>query len=170
MLALLLPLLLTDTAHGPQPYWQQRVAYDISASLDEPSGVLSGGERIRYVNQSPDTLRTFSLHLYLNAFRPGSRWADEDSVEGNRRFNDLKDPDFGFNHVRRRRIMGQPVDADIPVRAGQHHRALRPAAPAASGRLDEVEHATGTPGPRRCRAGRGGRAAGSISRSGIPRW
>src|SRR4051794_13694033 len=60
-------------APSPGEYWQQQVAYDITARLDEPSGVLSGTERIQYVNRSPDTLSTFSLHLYLNAFRPGSR-------------------------------------------------------------------------------------------------
>ena len=57
----------------PSAYWQQQVAYEIEARLDEPSGVLAGTERIRYTNRSPDTLTTFSLHLYLNAFRPGSR-------------------------------------------------------------------------------------------------
>jgi len=96
------------------PYWQQHVDYRIVASLDEPSGVLSGTEAVRYQNHSPDTLTTFSLHLYLNAFRPGSRWADADSVEGRRRFNDLEDPDFAFNHVRDVRIMGQPVTAMYP--------------------------------------------------------
>ena len=95
--------------------WQQEVDYEISARLDEPTGVLSGGERIRYRNASPDTLTTVSLHLYLNAFRPGSRWADADSVEGRRRFNDLRDPDFAFNHVRDVRIMGQAVEAVYPL-------------------------------------------------------
>ena len=103
------------SAPPPNAPWQQDVAYEISARLDEPAGVLSGGERIRYRNASPDTLTTFSLHLYLNAFRPGSRWADVDSVEGRRHFNDLKDPDFAFNHVRDVRIMGQPVDAVYPL-------------------------------------------------------
>ncbi len=97
------------------PYWQQQVAYDISASLDEPSGVLSGGEKITYRNRSPDTLTTFSLHLHLNAFRPGSRWAAADSVERRRRFNDLKEPDFGFNHVSGVRIMGRSVEASYPL-------------------------------------------------------
>jgi hypothetical protein len=95
-------------------YWQQQVSYDIDARLDEPTGVLSGAERVLYVNRSPDQLTTFSLHLYLNAFRPGSRWADADSVEHRRRFNDLKDPDFGFNHVRDVRIMGRPVTPAYP--------------------------------------------------------
>jgi hypothetical protein len=110
-------LLALPQAAAPPPNspWQQDVAYEISARLDEPAGVLSGGERIRYRNASPDTLTTFSLHLYLNAFRPGSRWADVDSVEGRRRFNDLKDPDFAFNHVRDVRIMGQAVEAVYPL-------------------------------------------------------
>jgi hypothetical protein len=98
----------------PNAYWQQQVAYEIEARLDEPSGVLRGRERIRYTNRSPDTLTTFSLHLYLNAFRPGSRWADADSAEGRRRFNDLEEPDFAFNHVRDVRIMGTPVQGVYP--------------------------------------------------------
>jgi len=82
--------------------------------LDEPRGVLSGTERIRYVNRSPDTLSTFSLHLYLNAFRPGSRWSDADSIEGRRRFNDLREPNFAFNHVRNVRIGGTRVVPFFP--------------------------------------------------------
>ena len=117
MIALALLALQQAPAPPPSPatpYWQQDVAYQITARLDEPSGVLSGGERIAYHNASPDTLTTFALHLYLNAFRPGSRWADADSVEGRRRFNDLRDPDFAFNHVRDVRIMGQAVEPRYP--------------------------------------------------------
>jgi hypothetical protein len=115
VLALAPPASAQDSARGPRsPYWQQHVAYDITAALDEPSGVLAGAERIRYVNHSPATLTTFSLHLYLNAFRPGSRWSDADSAEHRRRFNDLKDPDYGFNHVRDVRIMGEPVTPTYP--------------------------------------------------------
>jgi hypothetical protein len=116
MFPLLLAALVQQPVQaGPRtPYWQQHVAYDITARLDEPTGVLGGREQIRYTNNSPDTLTSFALHLHLNAFRPGSRWSDADSVEGRRRFNDLKDPDYGFNHVRDVRIMGQPVAAIYP--------------------------------------------------------
>ena len=115
VIALAFLLLQQPPASAPaSAYWQQDVAYRISARLDEPTGVLSGAERIEYRNASPDTLTTFSLHLYLNAFRPGSRWADVDSAEGRRRFNDLKDPDFAFNHVRDVRIMGEPVEPSYP--------------------------------------------------------
>ena len=96
------------------PYWQQGVRYEIRAFLDESTGVLSGSEQVAYANHSPDTLTTFAFHLHLNAFRPGSKWAGADSAERRRRFNDLKDPDYAFNHVRNVRIMGQPVEAIFP--------------------------------------------------------
>jgi hypothetical protein len=115
VIAFALFLLQQPAADSPRgTYWQQEVAYEITARLDEPTGVLSGTQRINYINRSPDTLSTFSLHLYLNAFRPGSRWADVDSAEGRRRFNDLQDPDYAFNHVRNVRIMGTPVAPAYP--------------------------------------------------------
>lgn len=109
-------VLLQAPAPNPAPaYWQQGVRYEIQARLDEATGVLSGTQRVVYLNRSPDTLTTFALHLHLNAFRPGSKWADADSVERRRRFNDLRDPDYAFNHVRNVRISGQPVEAVWPV-------------------------------------------------------
>ena len=81
MIALVLLALQQAAAAPVNSSWQQEVAYEISARLDEPTGVLSGAERIRYRNASPDTLTTFSLHLYLNAFRPGSAPAQA-SAEG----------------------------------------------------------------------------------------
>ena len=114
MIVLALFVLQTTPAPEPLAYWQQEVAYHIAARLDEPSGVLRGTERIAYHNRSPDTLVTFALHLHLNAFRPGSRWSDADSIEGVRRFNDLRDPDYGFNHIRDVRIMGEPVEPTYP--------------------------------------------------------
>ncbi len=109
MLLAALLALQTTPAQGPAPYWQQRVVYQINARLDEPTYTLSGDEQLTYINHSPDTLHTISFHLFLNAFRPGSRWSDADSAERRRRFNDLKDPNFGFNHVRNVKIDGAVV-------------------------------------------------------------
>jgi len=111
----MLTLLWLLQAASPMPdYWQQRVDYQIDASLDESRGVLGGTERVEYRNQSPSALSSLYFHLYLNAFRPGSRWADADSAERNRRFNDLRDPDFGFNHVSNVRVDGRPVALRYP--------------------------------------------------------
>ena len=98
MLTLLL-LLHPPAAADTTGYWQQQVAYYITASLDEPSGVLTGHVRISYVNRSPATLRDFYVHQYLNAFRPGSRWAAVDSAEGRQRFQHLNDPDYAFERI-----------------------------------------------------------------------
>ena len=43
-------------APGPK-YWQQRADYDIKASLDTTTKTLTGSLRMRYTNNSPDTLR-----------------------------------------------------------------------------------------------------------------
>jgi len=116
MLAFLLLILPSDTIPPipPTPYWQQRVAYEITASLDEPSGVLSGRVRIRYVNQSPDTLHDFNVHQYLNAFRPGSRWSAADSAEQRVRFQHMQDPDYAFERITASTVMGERRAPDYP--------------------------------------------------------
>jgi hypothetical protein len=110
----MLLLALQVAIAAPTPYWQQRVAYTINASLDEPSGVLSGHARIVYFNQSPDTLRDFYVHQYLNAFRPGSRWSAVDSAEGRNRFQHMRDPDYAFERITRSTVMGEAITPDYP--------------------------------------------------------
>src|SRR5438093_13734795 len=95
----MLPLFFLLAAGDTSAYWQQQVAYQITAALDEPSGVLTGHARITYVNHSPDTLRDFYVHQYLNAFRPGSRWAAADSAGQRDRFQQMKDPDYAFERI-----------------------------------------------------------------------
>jgi len=59
---------------GPQ-YWQQRVDYDIRATLDPTKHQINGTETITYANHSPDTLSFVWLQLDQNLFRPGSEGA-----------------------------------------------------------------------------------------------
>ena len=110
----MLPLLFLLVAPDTTGYWQQHVTYQITASLDEPSGVLTGHARIGYVNRSPETLRDFYVHQYLNAFRPGSRWAAADSAEQRERFQHLKDPDYAFERITGATVMGQAMRPDYP--------------------------------------------------------
>src|SRR6266436_2989203 len=110
----MLPFLLLFVAGDTTGYWQQQVAYRIAAALDEPSGVLTGHVRISYVNRSPDTLRDFYVHQYLNAFRPGSRWAAADSAEQRERFQHMKDPDYAFERITSATVMGQGLRPDYP--------------------------------------------------------
>ena len=104
------PVSLGDTAG----YWQQDVRYTIRAALDEPSGVLVAAGRLVYRNNSPDTLRSFYLHLYLNAFRPGSQWSASEAREGIHRFGDLPDPYHAFERLGAVRADGVPVQPSYP--------------------------------------------------------
>ncbi len=58
-------------APGPR-YWQQRADYTIRATLDTATNVLTGTERLRYVNRSPDALAFVWVQLDQNLFAPGS--------------------------------------------------------------------------------------------------
>src|SRR6476659_3715808 len=60
-----------DGAPG-SAYWQQRVDYQIRATLDTAARRITGTETIRYTNNSPDTLRFVWMQLDQNLFRPGS--------------------------------------------------------------------------------------------------
>ncbi len=110
----MLPILLLFLARDTTGYWQQQVTYRITATLDEPAGVLSGHARITYVNRSPNTLRDFFVHQHLNAFRPGSRWAAADFAEGRERFQHLHDPDYAFERITGSTVMGEAAKPDYP--------------------------------------------------------
>jgi hypothetical protein len=56
---------------GPK-YWQQRVDYTITASLDPVKNELRGRERIHYGNHSPDTLPYLWLFVEQNICEPAS--------------------------------------------------------------------------------------------------
>jgi hypothetical protein len=77
-------------------YWQQHIAYRITARLDERAQTAHAAGELRYVNASPDTLREMYFHQYLNAFRPGSRWSAVDEREGRVRFQHLREPDYAY--------------------------------------------------------------------------
>jgi hypothetical protein len=113
--------LLLQQAESPQPgpgqrtLWQQDIRYTITARLDEPSGVLNGSGRLLYRNNSPDTLSTISFHLYLNAFRPGSKWVAREAAEfGSSQYADLPDPYYAYERLRRLAIGGSVVEARYP--------------------------------------------------------
>ena len=56
---------------GPR-YWQQRADYVLRGTLDTAAKSLKGEETLRYVNNSPDTLRFIWFQVEQNAFKQGS--------------------------------------------------------------------------------------------------
>lgn len=106
----------TSPANGDTAgYWQQRVAYTIVATLDEPAQRIRARGTLRYVNTSPDTLREMYVHQYLNAFRPGSRWSAVDEREGRERFQRLPEPHHGYERFTAPvRVGGTAVRVEYP--------------------------------------------------------
>jgi hypothetical protein len=96
-------------------YWQQGIHYRIVATLDEEQNKLHAEGVLTYVNHSPDTLREMYFHQYLNAFRPGSKWSDRDAKENRVRFQELAEPNYGYERFRQAPVVGgTPVIVDYP--------------------------------------------------------
>jgi len=53
-------------------YWQNRADYTINAALDTAAKAVRGTMRLRYTNNSPDTLRFIWVQTEQNAFKSGS--------------------------------------------------------------------------------------------------
>lgn len=53
-------------------YWQQRVKYKMDVTLNVQTNLLTGTQKIDYYNNSPDKLDKIFIHLFWNAFQPGS--------------------------------------------------------------------------------------------------
>lgn len=117
-------------------YFQQFVHTTMHVKLDTERKWISGTESILYVNNSPDTLREFYLHLYPNAFRDKNTAFMKDHnrpynvtirglPEANRSWLDLSDV----------RIDGTPVEAHIDDTIAKM-TLVRPLAPGDSMRVE----------------------------------
>ena len=123
----------TPPSRDTTGYWQQHVNYQIVATLDEARTRLHAEAVLKYTNNSPDTLHEMFVHQYLNAFRPGSKWSDRDSRENRHRFQDLRDPDYGYERFTQAPVVdGTPVIVDYPGAPDStvaHFRLPRPLPP-----------------------------------------
>ncbi len=61
----------TETGVPGPRHWRQRADYDLQATVDPATRLLTGRETITYTNRSPDTLGAVVFHLYQNLFSEG---------------------------------------------------------------------------------------------------
>lgn len=69
LLLLLLLCYAGSTSFAQSPYWQQRVNYEINASLNDADKIISADISIDYTNNSPDTLSFIWFHIWPNAYK-----------------------------------------------------------------------------------------------------
>ncbi|MEO8620081.1 MAG: M1 family metallopeptidase [bacterium] len=53
-------------------YWQNRARYSITVNALPPDRAIKGTEQITYFNNSPDTLQSLVIKLFLNIHKPGA--------------------------------------------------------------------------------------------------
>jgi hypothetical protein len=53
-------------------YWQNTAAYDLQINLAPPERTVTGIEKIKYSNNSPDTLKGLNFKLIINNHKPGA--------------------------------------------------------------------------------------------------
>ncbi|TVQ10402.1 MAG: M1 family peptidase [Balneolaceae bacterium] len=107
----ILTIFFTDTALASATTaassWQNRVNYSMNIHMDVESHRFSGGQRLGFTNNSPDTLHRVYYHLYFNAFQPGSMMdvrsrtiVDPDGRVRDRIYH-LEDHEIGYHRVQR---------------------------------------------------------------------
>lgn len=62
----------SSSSFGQSGYWQQQANYKMDVTLDVATNIVKGTQNIEYFNNSPDKLDRIFVHLYWNAFQPGS--------------------------------------------------------------------------------------------------
>ena len=76
-------ILLSSLTLLAQPdRWQQRVKYTMNIDMDVQINQYKGKQKIDYWNNSPDTLTKVFIHLYWNAFQPGSMMDERSRRQG----------------------------------------------------------------------------------------
>ncbi len=100
---------LGSGAPGPD-YWQQRVNYQIDATLHEAERSVSARAKVTYHNNSPDTLTYLWLHLEQNLFKPDSIGAL--SKEPGSRFGYREGFDGGF-HIEHLASAGHDLELHV---------------------------------------------------------
>lgn len=100
-------------AFSQSGYWQQRVKYKMDVTLDVKTNVVSGTQKIDYFNNSPDKLNKLFIHLFWNAFQPGSEMDVRSRELGNMLINGRPDWDSRvrdrINHLQPNEIGYQNV-------------------------------------------------------------
>lgn len=77
--------------------WQQKVKYTMNIDMDVQTNRYTGRQTVAYTNNSPDTLNKAFIHLYWNAFQPGSMMDERSRWQGTvqlQRGGDRKSPDW----------------------------------------------------------------------------
>ncbi len=99
-------VLITIVSISAQSDWQQRVEYKMDIDFDTSTHQFDGTQKIKYQNNSPDTLHKVFYHLYFNAFQPNSMmdWKSRSVEDPDGRVRDriyyLNKEEIGYHKIK----------------------------------------------------------------------
>ena len=96
-------------------YWQNKVDYQINASLNDVTNVITGSETITYKNNSPHALPFLWLILDQNLFNKDSRGQARMPLGQRSRYGDSKSNFSGGYKITSVRLVGENVDANYII-------------------------------------------------------
>lgn len=108
-------LLIVQVVNAQPDRWQQAVDYKMDVDFNIKTHQLTGKQKLKYYNNSPDTLYKVFYHLYLNAFQPNSEMdvRSREIIDPDKRVGDritkLKWNEQGFTKVEALKMNGKPV-------------------------------------------------------------
>ncbi|GGE38062.1 M1 family metallopeptidase [Psychroflexus planctonicus] len=107
------------TAQNNTAYWQQHIDYEMEVDMDVETFQYTGKQTIKYTNNSPDELNRVFIHLYFNAFQPGSEMdvrsqsiQDADPRVGSR-IGNLKPEEIGYLKVKNLKHRNKKVESKV---------------------------------------------------------
>ena len=126
-------IIFSFSAFAQTADWQQKVRYSIDVKLDVETNIMKGKEVITYWNNSPDELDKIFVHLYWNAFQPGSMMDEKSRNAGQiilgrnakgdlvrdwdgrvtDRISKLKPEEYGYQKIEVVRVNGEVIVPQI---------------------------------------------------------
>ncbi|MCU7693397.1 M1 family metallopeptidase [Haoranjiania flava] len=120
-------------AHAQTDRWQQKIKYSIDVNLDVKTNIMKGKEVVTYWNNSPDSLDKIFVHLFWNAFQPGSMMDERSNYAGRvilgrdnkgniirdwdkrvaDRISKLAPDETGYQRIQTVRVNGQVITPEI---------------------------------------------------------
>ncbi|MFT4741558.1 MAG: hypothetical protein ACI9L9_002352 [Marivirga sp.] len=108
-------VLMVSSSFAQADRWQQAIEYEMEIDMNVESNQFTGKQKVKYTNNSPDTLNKVFYHLYFNAFQPNSMMdvrsrtiMDPDRRVGSR-IEALSPDEIGYQKVNALRHNGKAV-------------------------------------------------------------
>ncbi|SMD38604.1 hypothetical protein SAMN04488029_3829 [Reichenbachiella faecimaris] len=112
-------VILGFTALAQPDRWQQQVEYKMNIDMDVETNQFTGFQKLKYYNNSPDTLDKVFYHLYFNAFQPGSMMdvRSRTHTDARRGVNDrifkLEADEIGYHKIKSFKQNGKNVNTSV---------------------------------------------------------